>query len=505
MTAVSGAQPTISPQALYQKVGFTPHSEGQAAYLFSTARFNIPCCGRRWGKSQAAGHRMTFKSFVPDSWNWIVGTSYRIGEKEFRVVWDDYQKLDLLRYCKKAYSQHQGDMYIKTPWGSTVMVVSADNPDSLLGEGLSHVIMSEAAKHNRATWEQYIEPALSDLRGSCDFPSTPQGYNWYHGLYMLGQLHTIQPPVSPTMTPAQRDQHIRQFDDARDYRSWRFPTWENKVRYPGGVDDPEIRRVERVVSPVWFDQEYGAKFTALTGSIYEEWKENIHTLKTDTYEYNPEWTNHLTFDYGFNNPFCALDIQLRPPDPRLPGDGPTAIVWREYYKAHMSTLEHAYYLRDRTNPTGYTIDSCWGDPRGADEAAILGQVFRYPASEDVRWKLSVEQIKRMLGNRPPKLLVHESCINLIRQMNNLHVKELAKNAKFDLNELQGDGNIQHKVDDHAADALRYFIGPWFVNGAGTSVQDIYGEMYKGSESESFFTLNSGDKMTLEDDLFRIRL
>ena len=46
------------------------------------------------------------------------------------------------------------------------MVVSADNPDSLLGEGLSHVIMSEAAKHNRATWEQYIEPALSDLRGS---------------------------------------------------------------------------------------------------------------------------------------------------------------------------------------------------------------------------------------------------------------------------------------------------------------------------------------------------
>ena len=172
--------------------------------------------------------------------------------------------------------------------------------------------------------------------------------------------------------------------------------------------------------------------------------------------------------------------------------------------AHQSTLEHAYHLRDRLNPNGYTIDSCWGDPRGADEAAILGQVFKFPASQDVRWKLAVEQIKRMLSDRPPKIRVHKSCTNLIRQMNNLHVKEVGKNAKYDLNELAGDGNIQHKIDDHACDALRYFIGPWFVDGAGTSVADIYGEMYQGSESEDFFTLNQS--MTLDsEDVFRVRL
>jgi hypothetical protein len=449
---------------------------------------------------------MTYKSFVPDSFNWIVGTSYRIGEKEFRVVWSDYQKLDLLRYCKKAYSQHQGDMYIRTPWNATVLVVSADNPDSLLGEGLSHVIMSEAAKHNRATWEQYIEPALSDLRGSCDFPSTPQGFNWYHGLYMLGQLHTIAPPVlvgqvDKDGNAAVSPEHQKLYADAQDYRSWQFPTWENSVRFPGGIDDPEIQRVERTVSPIWFDQEYGAKFTALTGSIYEEWNEKTHVIQDDEYEYNPGWTNHLTFDYGFGNPFCALDIQVG-----IESDGqPAAIVWREYYVSNRSTLDHAYYLRDRQNPEGYTIDSCWGDPRGADEAAILGQVFRFPASQDVRWKMAVEQIKRMLANKPkPKLRVHKSCTNLIRQMGNLHVKEMGKNAKYDLNELSGDGNIQHKVDDHAVDALRYFIGPWFVDGAGTSVADIYGEMYTGSESEDFFTLNTS--MTLDSDsLFKIKL
>ena len=99
---------------------------------------------------------MTFKSFIPESINWIIGTSYRIGEKEFRVVWNDYQELGMLKYCRKAYSQHQGDMYIRTPWNALILVVSADNQDSLLGEGLSHAILCESARHDRSIWEQQI-------------------------------------------------------------------------------------------------------------------------------------------------------------------------------------------------------------------------------------------------------------------------------------------------------------------------------------------------------------
>ena len=45
---------------------------------------------------------MTYKMFVPDSYNWIVGPTYKLGEKEFRVVWKDFEKLDLLKYCKKS-------------------------------------------------------------------------------------------------------------------------------------------------------------------------------------------------------------------------------------------------------------------------------------------------------------------------------------------------------------------------------------------------------------------
>lgn len=425
---------------------------------------------------------MTFKSFTPDSYNWIVGTSYRIGEKEFRVVWNDYQALGLLKYCKKSYSQHQGDMHIDTPWGSKILCVSADNADSLLGEGLSHAIMCEAAKHNRSTWEQYIEPALSDFRGSCDFPSTPQGYNWYHGLWLMGQegaLFDNNPQIDQTLNRAGLSQ----------YQSWQFPTWENKVRFPGGRNDPEIQRVYRTVSPHWFDQEYGAEFTSLSGAIYEEWNPKIHIL--DSYEYNPKWDNYLAFDYGFKNAFVCLDIQVTPSD--------DVIVWREYYVSQRSTLEHARFLKDRANPKDYHIAQMWGDPRGADEAAtLLSAGFGPVLSHDVRWKLSVEQIKRMLSTNPPKLHSTPDTPHFNRQMAKLHVKEQGKQARMDLQEQQGDGNIQHKIDDHACDALRYFIGPHFVTGAGLHLADVYGENYQGSESEDFIQARLDSHIKLDD-------
>lgn len=482
-----GVEPGINDEAYYTKVGFKPHSPGQAEYLYSKVRFNIPCCGRRYGKSLPAGHRVGFKAFKPETWNWIIGPTYKLGEKEFRVVWSDYQKLGILKYCRKAYSPHQGDMYIVTPWGSHIEVVSADKPDSLLGEALSHACMSEAARHHRATWEQFVEPALSDMRGSCDFPSTPQGYNWYHGIYMLGQEAQLNPNLAGL------------------YKSWNFPTWENKIRFPGGYDDPEIQRVRKVASPQWFNQEYGAMFTTRTGAIYDEWDEGVHVAPC---RYDPRYPNYLAFDYGFSNPFVCLDIQVIPGGmdhsdyPQGYSQGyPIVRVWREYYKSGVSTMEHGIYLRDRENPSDYKVDAMWGDPRGADESATLALTIGHVGFEDVKWKLAVEQIKRMLQHRPPnpaagepgkppQIIVDPSCKNLIRQMSTLHVKEMGRQAKFDLQELQGDGNIQHKVDDHAADAFRYFIGAYFVAGAGMHLSDIYGQNYKGSESEDFFTLHN---------------
>ena len=418
---------------------------------------------------------MTYKLFVPDTYNWICCPSYRLGEKEFRVVWGDYTKLGILKYCKKGYSVHQGDMYIDTPWNSHLMVVSAERQDSLLGEGLSHVIMSEAAKHSRATWEQYIEPALSDLLGSADFPSTPQGFNWYHGLWQLGQT-----ALADFKLP--------------DYKSWQFPSWENTVRYPGGFENTEIQRIKSLASKHWFEQEYGAEFTALSGAIYDEWNEAIHVQQ---HRFDPRMSNYLAFDYGYANPFVCLDVQIDESD--------NVYVWREYVQRYQSTMEHGEYLRHRQNPADYNVVGMWGDPRGADEAATLALTLGFVASQDVPWKHGVEYIKSLLKHR--KLIVDPSCTNLIRSISQLHVKPPTRQGQI-VNEDTGDRNIQHKVDDHCADALRYLIGPLFVLGLGSHFSDVYdmnGQAYHGSESEDFFKINSGVSLDGSTDQIFSRL
>jgi hypothetical protein len=461
-------EPNIDMESLFKKLEFVPHSKAQWDYCKTTTRFNVPCCGRRWGKSIATGHRMTYKSFIPGTYNWIVGPTYKLGEKEFRVVYKDYEKLGLLKHCKKSYNTKQGNMQIETPWNTHIEVVSAEKPDSLLGEGLSHAVMSEAAKHSRMIWEQYIEPALSDLLGSCDFPSTPQGYNWYHGLFLLGQSQ-----------------------EHPDYFSATYPSWTNPVRYPGGLNNAEIQRIKATVSDSYFNQEYGAKFTTFTGAIYEEWDEQVHVRP---HTFNPKWQNYQAFDYGFSNPFVCLDIQVDPSE--------NLYVWREYYHRFKSTWEHGQYLKNEiVNPPDYHVDGRWGDPRGADEAATLALVLGYVASQDTPWKWGVEEIKRMLKARPPRIYVDPSCTNLIRQMGQLHVKEQSRNSKQDLNELQANGNnVQHKVDDHAVDALRYFVGPMFALGAGTHLEDVGGNEYEGSEAHDFFTTNGGISLGAEESI-----
>lgn len=476
-TNIPAAEPDIDMDTLFSQLGFVPHSEAQDEYCHSKARFNIPTCGRRWGKSIATGHRMTHKMFVPETYNWIVGPSYKLGEKEFRIVWKDFEKLGILKHCKKANSVKQGDMRIQTPWGSVLEVMSADKPDGLLGEGLSHVVMSEAARHSKDTWEQYIEPALADLQGSADFPSTPKGYNWYHGLWMLGQEDN---------SPSNPERYTS------EYKSWSFPSWSNPVRYPGGLKNAEINKIRATASKAYFDQEYGAMFTSYAGAIYEEWDSRVHITP---HNFRSDWPNYVAFDFGFANPFVALDIQISPSD--------DVFVWREYYVRYMSTMDHGYALLNRDNPSQYRVDGMWGDPRGADEIAILSSIIGHVFSQDVAWKHGVEWIKRLLKvDQPggPKLFIDPSCRNLIRQMEQLHVKEQTRAQKLGIDEFRGDGNIQHKVDDHAADALRYFIGPYFYLGAGSHLEDIYGQGYLGSESQNFYNTYKDNPFTLLDSI-----
>jgi hypothetical protein len=97
------------------------------------------------------------------------------------------------------------------------------------------------------------------------------------------------------------------------------------------------------------------------------------------------------------------------------------------------------------------------------------------------WSLGVEYVKRALKVRPdgkPGLIIDPSCTELIRQMEQLRNPD----EKEGVNAREG----QHKYDDHGPDAIRYLIGQYFHNGAGSTLSDIYSPGAKMTEAQTFF-------------------
>lgn len=445
--------PAINKEKFFVEIGYEPHPK-QKLYHSSGARFRVPVCGRRFGKSVMAARDIEPELFLPNRRYWIVGPTYDLGEKEFRVIWHDLivnKHLGKDKRVKKSFSKKQGDMYIEFPWQTRIEVRSAQHPENLVGEGLHGVIMSEAAKHAYDTWERYIRPALADHRGWGTFVTTPEGQNWLYKLWQYGR--------NPDAAYA-------------EYESWQFPSWDNITIYPNGYDDPEIQQLKLTTSKEWFAQEIAADFTAFVGRIYSEFQEVTNVRRC---EYNPNWRNVMCFDWGFNTLAC-IEFQIDPWD--------NVYVWREHYSGQKSLNQHIYEIKSRNQPEGYKIDYCFGDAADPAAAQIVTETLTPciidPAAKENKWE-GIELIKMFLKSydtnsvideygtpeQEPKLFVDFSCVNLIREFNNYKAKEPPRNTRNRSDAV----NEPQKYDDHALDALRYGMMHMFKLGAQHHLAD----------------------------------
>lgn len=431
----------LNVSEFYGRIGYYPH-RGQKVFHTSQKRFKVMDCGRRWGKSTSGPHdKVPLMLQKKPVLGWIVAPTYDLGEKEFRVFWHilvDVMKVPLDR-SKTFNSLRTKDFRITTAWGSSVEVRSAEHPDSLVGEGLDFVIMAEAAKLKLSHWEKFIRPTLSDKRGSAVFVSTPEGFNWFYDIYLRGQSE------SP---------------EYKDWWSYKSPTWENDVIFPGGANDPEIIEVKGTLSREVFDQEYGAEFTSFAGRIYSEFDEAYHVVHN--YKFNPNWSNFCAWDFGFRNPFCNLHIQMDP--------GENLYVWFEYYERNMTSTEHARRLKSIIQ---WRVDNSFHDPSGVEDINQIQNIFRSrqeyhnrfledfssnPANNE--WKPGIERVKEFLklretasGEYKPQLFISDECTNTIREFNTYRVKEQSEK----ISESKDPKEEPRKKDDHAMDALRYFV------------------------------------------------
>lgn len=445
----------------FKQMGYVPHAK-QWLYHNSQARFRFPNCGRRFGKSTMAAKDLEPRLFEPNKMFWIVGPTYDLGEKEFRVIWHDLivqRRLGRDKRVKKSFNKKGGTMFIEFPWNTRLEVRSADHPENLVGEALDHVIMSEAAKHKEQTWERFIRPALADRRGSADFPTTPEGFNWLWQLWMYGSN-----PEFP------------------EYASWKFPSWDNLAVYPGGRNDPEILLLERTMSPEAFAQEIGADFSAFVGKIYPEWDAGKHVRQV---KFNPNWPNYVAFDWGYTNPLAAIEFQISPQD--------EVFVWREHYKAFLTLPDHIRQLKARDQPDGYHINMAFGDAADPEAAITVSTKFApclaLPEAKE-NWREGIDLVRGFLKDRTstevedefdtpsedkPGLYVDFGCTNLIREFNNYKAPDSVKGRNVP--------EMGNKVEDHAMDALRYGLVHLYKFGAGSGLSSVEGSSGGSSQED----------------------
>jgi hypothetical protein len=425
----------VSEPLLWQIAEYEPHP-AQRKYHASKERFRVAACGRRFGKSMMGAMGKLKRLFVPKARGWIVSDTYFTGEEEFNYIEEAMEKI--LREYKisqknigHAHNVRTGEMYIEMPWGARVEVRSAQHPKALVSKGLAWVIMAEAAKMPRYIWEQLVSPALADWRGEADFLSTPEGMNWFKELHDRGADPRNQMP---------------QAKYEGSYRSFNFPAWANTRVYPGGFDDPDIKR--QMITPegtAFFWQELGAKFGVMVGMIYGMFNRQIHVID---HVYNPDWPNYVFIDWGYNT-FAGLDVQVSPDD--------KAYIWREHYTHEKQTYENLINMKDRKSPKGYRIDCIFADsamPQDIQEAGRrLGPILARPEAKE--WPAGPKLVQKFLMDEQhnPRLFVDRSCIDTIDEFENYKFPtKLGEMGEYDKPVNEGK---PPKAKDHALDAIRY--------------------------------------------------
>lgn len=440
---------TLTPEVFFATIGYAPHQE-QLRFHRSKARFRIPVCGRRFGKSTMAARDLEPKLFTPKKRFWIVGPTYDLAEKEFRVIWDDLivgKAFGKDKRVKKAYTKRTGDMFIEFPWGTRLEVRSADHPEFLVGEALDGVIMSEAAKQKKDTWERFVRPSLADRRGFADFPTTPEGFNWLYDEWRHGQ--------DPSMP---------------DYESWKFPSWANRVVYPEGRNDPEILLLERTLTPEYFEQEIGADFSSFVGKIFPEWDESDHV---QVVPFDPALPNYIAFDWGYTNPLAAIEFQVTPRD--------QIRVWREHYKAYTPLSDHVRILKDRDQPDGYHLDMAFGDAADPEAAAYISTnlvpCWADPKAKE-NWRDGIDLMRSFMKmdleiawdeygtpTYGPRFVVDHSCKQYIKETSNYRSNEPVKGKNVP--------EMGQKMSDHGIDALRYGLYTLYKLGVTHHLDEVF--------------------------------
>ena len=402
---------------------------------------------------------------------WVVGPNYTDSEKEWRVFWNDVKRLELPMDKPGSYNNPESGEMVMSLWDGAFVAhaKSAQYPGTLVGEGLTGVIMAEAAKLKKIVWTKSIRPTLADFNGWSLWLTTPEGKNWLYELWQLGQNERV-----------------------RAWESWRFGSWINSFVFPDGASergikllkatrqnkqqitpevvaasgvDEEIVSMFEEMSLELFAQEVEAKFTEFVGAVFKAFDEEYHVRPL---RYNPSLPVFAAIDYGWTNPFVVLLLQVDKHN--------NVYVLAENYETERDTSEVADDLTRRW-PLLSRVRVIYPDPAEPDDTHTLKRKWKVRAATNTGGELKtrLELIRNALkpaeaGSYPlgwdgspivggPRLLIDPNCSQLIREMQDYRYPE-TKDEENKRNPKNPNDEPLDK-DNHGPEALGRFYRGYF--------------------------------------------
>lgn len=217
---------------------------GQDAVRGGAGRYNVLCCGRRWGKNILLSDLAcdTILDKQPVGW-------WEPTYKSLADAWRDCKRILAPITARVSETEHR----LESVTGGVLDMWTLDNPDSGRGRRYARAIINEAAmvRQLQEAWEYTIRPTLADYQGDAWISSTPKGRNYYWQLWSRGQ------------------------DDARrqeGWRSWQFATSSNPHIAPEEIEAARIDLPDLAYRQEWlaeFLEDAAGVFRAVYAAVDE--------------------------------------------------------------------------------------------------------------------------------------------------------------------------------------------------------------------------------------------
>lgn len=371
----------------------------QAEIAKDLHRFQVLCCGRRWGKTTYAVEKIKGKALKKPRRIAYIAPTYQQARD---IAWQMLIK-ELAPITKKV-NESRLELEVHTLDGGSSLIVLRgwEAIETLRGQFFDFIVIDEVASMRNfwVYWHEVVRPTLTDRKGQALFISTPKGFNHFYDLFNTTD---------------------------EDYKSFHYTSYDNPF-----IPREEIDKAAKEIPEDRFAQEYLADFRKTEGLVYKEFERSRH-IYGESDRPGSVVDTILGIDFGYTNPSSIIPI-------KIDNDNHYWIT-EEFYKTHQTTEQIAEQAKL------YKPTKVYADPAEPDRIEILKKsgLNCREVSKDI--VAGVDRVRELF--KQGRIHISVDCKNLIHELETYRYPD----KKPDSNEAEK----PVKENDHALDALRYAL------------------------------------------------